>query len=260
MRPVAVVTGASSGIGAAFARELARRGHDLWITARRHDRLEELASEIREASGARVDVLALDLANAEGPRALLDRLSVERVVPDLFVNNAGFGYMGEALDLDHATSLEMIQLNISALTELTLGIARRMVAIGRGGIINVASTAAFQPTPFTAVYGATKAFVLSFSESLNEELSGRGVRVHTLCPGFTESEFHSRAGSPGGVPRWMGTTPEECVRRDLDAYARGEAVYIDGAINWLGALTQRLVPRRLVVRMSGRLMKPRSPR
>jgi len=190
-RPRALVTGASSGIGAAFATRLARDRYDLTVVARSRPRLDELATRLR-AQGAVVDVLVADLCHPAGVAATIAAIESEPL--DLLVNNAGFGTVGAYAELDAEREEAEVRLNVVALMRLTRAALPAMVARGAGAIVNVSSVAAFQPAPFNATYGATKAWVNSFTEAIAEELRDSGVRIQALCPGFTRTEFQSRAG------------------------------------------------------------------
>ncbi len=199
-RRSALVTGASAGIGAAFAEALAREQYDLVLVARRADRLEELAKRLRDARGVAIEVLAADLTDGAGLARVVAR--VEEGPPDLLVNNAGHGSFGNFAELDIDREVGEIQLNVVALVRLTRAALPGMIRRGHGAIINVSSMAGFQPMPFNATYGATKAFVNSFTEALHEELRGTGVRVQALCPGFTRTDRvpgHRRGGALRGA-------------------------------------------------------------
>ena len=250
-----VVTGASSGIGEEFARRLAGRGHDLTIVARRLDRLEALAAELREAHKVAVEVLPADLETARG------RTSVARVLRRLkgavLVNNAGFGTRGRVVELDPAREQREVQVNVVALHELTLAALPGMVAARSGGIINMGSTAAFQPLPYMSTYCATKAFVLHFSEALAEELRGTGVRVMALCPGPVRTEFDEVAGVHGSLDFLGPLSAAKCVSAALRAFDRGQVVCVPGAINLALAQGPRLAPRALVRRVTGPMLAPR---
>lgn len=255
-RPLAVVTGASAGIGHSLARALARRGFDLWIVARRADRLEEVAHEL-EGFGARVHRFAADLGDERGPRALLEAIDERGVAVDLFVNNAGFGYFGEAVDEPLEQAIRMVRLNVEAVAVLSIAMGRRMRERGRGGLITVASTAGFQATPYHALYGATKGFDLLFSEALAVELAGTGVRVMALCPGYTRTEFQALAGVPVVPPAMMIGDADDCAAQALDAFARGETVFVHGAVNRLGPLAARILPRSFVANAGARMFRPK---
>jgi short-subunit dehydrogenase len=249
LRPRALVTGASAGIGAAFARVLAARAYDLVLVARRRDRLEALAKELAGRHGSAAEVAAADLTE-EGELAAL-AAAVAADPPDLLVNNAGFGSVGRFAELDVGRELEQIRLNVEALVRLTRAALPGMLARGRGGIVNVSSLAGEVPGPFTATYAATKAFVTSWSGSLHEELRGTGVVVQALLPGFTRTEFQEVAGvDPARVPFFAWMRPERVVLASLAALARGDAVCVPGAGNrllgGLGALAPRGVARRVL--------------
>ena len=185
MKKTALVTGASSGIGAAYARALAAQGYDLILVARRADRLQALADEVKQAHGHRAEVLPADLLRREAPAELVAGVAALGMQVDLLVNNAGMGVHGPFADATAEDDLRMIDLNITSLTALTRAFAPAMIARRSGAIINVASTAAFQAIPFMGVYAATKAYVLSFSEAIAEELRPHGITVQCLCPGAT---------------------------------------------------------------------------
>jgi short-subunit dehydrogenase len=254
-RPVALVTGASAGIGVAFAHELAARGYDLVLVARRRERLDALAATLTATHAEmRAHVLVTDLAAAGATDDIAAHLSRDGIAVDLLVNNAGFGWNGAFLDGDPANAQGQIAVNIAALVGLTYAFVPGMVARKHGGIINVASTAAFQPVPYMAVYGATKAFVLSFSEALHEELLGSGVAVVALCPGATETEFFQVAGE--GAQMGPRRTVADVVRTGLRALDANGAIAIDGAANRALATTVGFMPRGLVRKMGARMMKP----
>lgn len=250
-RPLALVTGASSGIGLELARQLAEGGHDLVLVARGEARLRELADELRGAHGATSHVVALDLADPSAARALAERLERDGLAVDVLVNNAGFASFGPFVQAELDNELRMIQVNVAALTALTHRVLPGMVARGRGRVLNVASTAAFQPGPLMAVYYATKAFVLSLSEALAEELAGTGVSVTALCPGPTESGFQSRAKMEESKlvkgKRLMGSP--EVARAGLAALWRGQRVVIPGVQNKVMAQSVRFLPRVAVTRI-----------
>jgi short-subunit dehydrogenase len=253
-RPVALITGASMGIGEAFADALAGRGYDLALVARSGDVLERIAARVRSAHGIDAQAVVADLEDApsveRAAQAVQDRFG--RV--DLLVNNAGYGAHGRFEAIEPARETGQIRLNIEALVALTNRFAPAMLARGSGGIINVASTAAFQPVPYMAVYGATKAFVLSFSEALAEEFRGRGVRVLALCPGATRTNFFQVAGEGAQAGRFRA--PADVVRTALRAYERGASYAVDGPLNRLLAASPRFFPRPWVARVTGRMMQP----
>lgn len=256
--PTALVTGASAGLGEGFARALARQGHDLILTARRADRLEALAAELRAAHAVRVEPLPLDLGAPGGAEALMAEIAQRGLAIDLLVNNAGFGARGDFAGMDAATVIGMIDLNCRALVALCHAVLPGMVARADGAILNVASTAAFQPGPWMAVYYASKAFVLSFSEALHEEVRHKGVRVTALCPGPTRTEFAERAGMHDMAlfERFAGDAGL-VVRDGLAAVRAGEAVRVSGVLNRAVAESTRFAPRGLMRWMSGTLQKTR---
>jgi uncharacterized protein len=244
----ALVTGASAGLGEQFARQLAQRKVALTLVARRRDRLEELAAQL----DVDVEVLPADLTDP-GDRELIERRlrAVDRPV-DLLVNNAGFGSYGEFARLEIDAQERMVELNTLALMRLTHAAVGGQLARGRGGVINVGSTAGFQPDPHAATYGATKAFVRSFTEALAEELRGQPVRVMLLAPGFTETEFQEVAEiEPGLLPRAARMSAEPVVAAALRDFARGRTVSVPGAANSLGAVGADLVPSAISRRVSG---------
>jgi hypothetical protein len=245
-RPVALVTGASAGIGDQFARQLAARGHDLVLVARDRVRLESLAKELEAEHGATCEVLVADLTRDDELAAVETRA---RDV-DVLVNNAGFGTFGRFHELDVETETREIRLNVVALVRLTHAAASAMAERGQGGILNVSSLAGFQPGPQNATYGATKAFVTSFTEAVHEEMKGTGVSVGVLCPGFTHTEFQARADAPAeDVPGFMWQTATEVAKAGLDGLARNRAVIIPGVVNKalgnLSSVTPHAITRRL---------------
>ncbi len=249
-----LVTGASSGIGAELARVFAARGHHLVVTARREDRLRQLARELETAHRGRVEVVTGDLQAADGAEALLREVEARGVTLTNVVNNAGFGLRGPFATqaLDEVTG--MIALNVTALARLTRLALPGLMAQGDGGILNVASTAAFQAGPNMAVYYATKAFVLSFSEALHEEMKPHGVRVTALCPGPTHSEFAKRASMDDlAVFRRSAMSARDVAEAGVDGFQAGHAVVIPGAANTVGATLAGLLPRALTRKIAGRL-------
>jgi short-subunit dehydrogenase len=255
----ALVTGASSGIGLEFARLLAREGHDLVLVARRRDALEDLARELAVTNGVAVRVIAKDLTAQDSTAEIFSELETERIVVDILVNNAGLGLHGRFWETDLDRQIEIIQVNVVALTGLTGRFLPGMVARGRGRIVNIASTAAFQPGPYMAVYYATKAYVLSFSEALAQELSDTGVTVTALCPGPTVTEFQAAAGLEDTLlfrgPLVMDAA--KVVRAGWAGAKRGKRVVIPGLANKLLKETVRFSPRRLVTAAAGRMQKKR---
>ena len=245
----ALVTGASSGIGEAFARGLATRGDDLVLVARRRDRLEALAADLGGQGGG-VEVLPADLTAEEGLVAVERRLRALTEPVDLLVNNAGFGSSGPFAELDIDRELEMIDLNVVALVRLTRAGLDAMGQRGAGAIVNVSSLASFQALPLTATYAATKAFVTSFTEALAEESRGSGVRLQALCPGLTRTDFHATADwKLGWLPATTWQSPEQVVDASLAALAQGRVVVIPGVVNRVAARASWLLPRGLVTRL-----------
>lgn len=253
-RQRALVTGASAGIGEAFARALAARHHDLLLVARRRDRLEALAKELAERHRVSASVEAVDLAEEAGLAALAAAIAADP--PDLLVNNAGFGSFGRFAELDPERELEEVRLNVLALVRLTRAALPGMLGRGSGAVINVSSLAGEVPGPFTATYAATKAFVTSFSESLHEELRGTGVVVQALLPGFTRTEFQEVAGvDPGRVPSLAWMSAERVARASLAALERGDALCIPGAGNRLLGGLSALAPRSVARRVLGTIQR-----
>ncbi|WP_404477142.1 SDR family NAD(P)-dependent oxidoreductase [Novosphingobium sp. BL-52-GroH] len=251
--PVTLVTGASSGIGEEIAREAARRGHRLVLTARRTDRIAALAAEL----GA-LAAIPGDLSAPGGVAGLVEELSRRDIAVDILVNNAGVGRQGSVATLPAALQTGQIDLNVRALTELTIALLPAMVARGAGGILNVASLAAFQAGPNLAVYFATKAYVLSFSEALHEEAKAAGVNVTALCPGPTRSEFADVAHlhmSTALRSSALVADPAEVARTGLDALERNRAIAVPGLANRIAAFGTRLVPRSVARRIAGRIQK-----
>jgi uncharacterized protein len=246
-RKTALITGASFGIGLELARIFAREGHNLVLVARSGDRLRQLAAELEKNSGARSLILAADLTEPAAPAYILDQTTRAGISVDFLVNNAGFGQYGFFAENDLDECLRQIQLNMTTLTHLTRLYLPEMIDRKFGYIMNVASTAAFQPGPLMAVYFATKAHVLHFSEALANELAGTGVTVTCLCPGPTATEFHKRANATAMNLLQFGTMDARTVAEDgYRALMEGKPVIISGLKNWLIAQSVRFSPRRLV--------------
>lgn len=227
----ALVTGASRGIGEAFARRLAAAGTDLVLVARSEDELRELADELHADQGVQVDVLAADLTSPTERRPVEDRLASVELPVDLLINNAGFGSSGLFHELDLERETGQIALNLTTTTRLTRAALGQMVASGRGGVINVASILAFQPGPHGAVYAACKAAVLSMTEAVHEEVRGTGVHVTALCPGFTRTAiFDVAGGDTSRVPAVMWKEPDEVAGAGLRAVAANDAVCVPGLL------------------------------
>ncbi len=249
-REWAVITGASGGLGKAFAERMARDGLDLVLAARSGSVMEATADGLRRSYGAEVVVVPCDLATTEGRAALVDATAGLDV--GVLVNNAGFGTVGEFAVADPERMTEEISLNCLAVAMLARAYAPAMVERGRGAIINVASTAAFQPLPSMAVYAATKAFVLSLSQALWDELRPHGVSVLGLCPGATETAFFAAAGDDGLLTRRR--TPEQVIDTCFDALRQGKPSVIDGPLNAVMAMTAKVAPVRVAMPVSKRVL------
>jgi len=253
-RPVALVTGASAGIGREFARILAREGHDLVLVARREPELTVLATELKDRYAADARVITADLSKARAAQNVFKELGPDTQV-DVLVNNAGFGGHGAFHERERDADLRQIAVNVTALTDLTRLVLPGMVDRHRGRILNVASTAAFQPGPFMAVYYATKAYVLSFSEALAEELNGKGVTVTALCPGVTTTEFQQVAGVDD-IPLTKGPlamTPSQVAEAAYRGMVKGKMVVIPGVHNKVGAHATRFTPTKVLLKVVRRL-------
>jgi uncharacterized protein len=249
-RPVTLITGASAGIGAALAQVFAAHGHELVLVARRRPALDRVADAIAAAGHARPQVMPIDLGQHDAPARIAANLETLGVEPEAVVNNAGFGLSGEAAALDLVEQLAMIDLNARALTDLSLRwldcLARR-----RGGILNVASIAAFMPGPGMAVYHATKAFILSFSEALHRELGPAGVRVTVLCPGPVETEFQARAGlAANRFPRPLVRTSGRVAEDGYLGLAKGRRLVVPGFANQVATFLPRILSRERMLTMS----------
>jgi uncharacterized protein len=260
-RKTALITGSSFGIGLEFARIFAREGYNLVLAARSADRLRQLASELEKAHGTRSLILASDLSEPGAPAYVLDQTTRADIQVDVLVNNAGFGQYGLFAENDLEECLRQIQLNVTTLTHLTrlylpAMIERAKTARKSEGILNVASTAAFQPGPLMAVYFATKAYVLHFSEALANELQGTGVTVTCLCPGATATEFHKRANATGMRLLKFGSMDARTVAEDgYRGLMVGRPVVIPGFKNWLLAQSVRFSPRSMVTAIARRIQE-----
>ncbi len=249
----ALVTGASSGIGRAFARHLAQDGYHLVLVARRRDRLESLAAELTRGA-VHAEVLAADLLDPSGIARVAERLAAGDI--DLLVNAAGFGTVGEFAALPLEGELEEVDLNVRALVTLTHTALRSMIPRRRGAIINIASTAAFLPIPYNATYAGSKAFVLDFSEGIHEEARPHGVTVTCVCPGPVRTEFQDVAGMDASrLPSTSWTDADAVVRAALAGARSGRAIVTPGAFNKMSSLAVRFAPRMLVRRVAGALFK-----
>lgn len=247
----AVVTGASSGIGTEIARELARRGQQVTLVARNHEKLTELAAEIT-TSGVRADVVTADLADRDDRAALLERVEQLGVQPSILVNCAGLSTLGRVHAADPAAEQHMIEVNVQALADLCTRFLPGMVARRSGAILNVASTAAFQPLPGQAGYGATKAFVVSYTQSIAGELRGTGVTASVLCPGPVDTGFGERAGfskadADAALPSIMWESPKIVAKTGVDAMADNRLVAIPGVLNRAASVLVQYVPKRLLL-------------
>jgi hypothetical protein len=249
---MALVTGASSGIGEAFARALAERGHDLVVVARDADRLRALAARLEADHGTATEILGADLAVPDGVARVEARLGRRGEPVELLVNNAGFATSGTFAALPADGEEAEIRVNVIAVVRLTHAALAPMVERGRGGVINVSSVAAYQATAGSATYGATKAFVSNFTNALHEELRGTGVKMMVLAPGYTHTEFHARAGIAGkGMPEFLWQDADEVVERALQVYDKGRAVCVPGAINQTAAAFSASLPAGVTRRVAG---------
>jgi len=251
MNRIALITGASAGLGTDFAQQLAANGKQLVLVARRKERLDELAAEL-----GRARAVAMDLSEAGAADRLMADIAAHGEEVDLLINNAGFGLTGRFAELDGQRQRQMIDLNCGALVELAHAVLPGMIERKSGAILNVASTAAFQPGPGMAVYFATKAFVLSFSEALHEEVKGQGVVVSALCPGPTATEFGEVAGfGPSNASSKLAAASAPVVRAGLDGLAAGRAIVVPGLMNKSTAQAHRFLPRSIVRKAVGILKK-----
>lgn len=256
----ALVTGASSGLGADFARELARRGANLVLVARREERLQALAQELRARYGVLVGVIKQDLTEEDAPQRLFELLEREGVAVDVLVNNAGFGLYGKFLEIDWAREREMLELDILVPVLLTKLFAREMVRRRHGYLLHVASVGAYQPSPLYATYSAAKSFLLNFGEALHVELQGTGVRSCVVSPGVTATEFLSVSGQrPTLYQRLVRMESAEVARIGIGAMLRGCPSLVPGRLNALMVWSNRLMTRPLSARVAERLMRSRSP-
>lgn len=247
MKKVALVTGASAGLGVEFARQLSKRGHRLVLAARRKERLEELAKELGNARAVEID-----LSKAGASAKLMADLKAAGEEVDVLVNNAGFGLIGRFAELDAKRLRQMIDLNVGTLNDLCRAVAPEMIKRKSGAILNVASTAAFQAGPNMAVYFATKAFVLSFTEALHEELKPHGVQVSCLCPGPTRTEFGDVAGFGGnGLFDRVAMESPDVVKAGLAGLEKNQAVIVPGLANKITAASTRFAPRSVVRKIAG---------
>lgn len=250
----ALVTGASSGIGAEFARQLAAKGFDLVLVARSKDRLDAVAEEAKSKHGVKTEVIEADLSTKKGVSAVAERIKQGDIA--VLVNNAGFGTQGEFTDLPLNHEVDMLDVNIGATTQLSHAAVGPMVEKKRGTIINLGSMGSFQPVPYMSAYAATKAYILSFSEGLHEELKPHGVAVTCVCPGIVYTGFQEAAGMSREKMPGMGIVSVEKVVQDaLKGAAKKKAIVIPGAMNQAAATMTRLAPRFLIRRVSGGMFK-----
>jgi short-subunit dehydrogenase len=252
---VTLVTGASSGIGEALARRLAQERHDLVLTARRADRLETVARELEAAHGIRTHVIPADLSRPGAPTELVQQIEERGLTVHWLVNNAGVGTGGRFDRLPVEGEVQEIRLNVSAPVELTGRLLPGMMGRGRGVVMNLASTAAFGPMPFSATYGATKAFLLSFSEALAVEVANTGVHIVCVCPGFTRTDFQAKANiDASAIPQFAWMTADAVADQAVGA-ANRSGVLVNGTMNSLTTVFMRLAPRSLVARMVAATMR-----
>jgi uncharacterized protein len=250
MNETALITGASSGIGAEFARQLAAQGHDLVLVARSASRMHDLAAALRQAHGVRVEVIPQDLAEPDAATRVVRELQGRGLEVDLLVNNAGFGTCGRFEEISAARDHDQLMVNVLALTDLTHLLAPPMLERGHGAVVNVASTAAFQPAAYFAVYSAAKAFVLNFSLALWSEYRDRGVKVLALCPGPVETRFFEVIGTRKAAINGRMATPQRVVTRALRALERNRGYVVPGSSNFISAHLQPRRPRKLLALVS----------
>ncbi len=248
----ALITGASSGIGQAFAKTLAARGTNVVLVARSQDKLQSLSTDLTQKYTIRADMIVADLTHEDAVSRVATEVQERGLTIDLLINNAGFGTYGPFASLSAEQEHAEVMLNVATVVALTHQFLPAMLERGTGAIINVSSTSAFQPVPYMAVYGATKAFILSFSEALWAEYRKHGVQVLALCPGPTATGFFDVAQ---GGPTWNMRTPEQAVATGLHALERGRSFVIDGRANYFQAQGARFLPRALLARISARLMR-----
>ncbi len=253
----ALVTGASSGIGAAIAEALARRRHGLTLVARREDRLTELAADLHARHGVRVGVVACDLTDADDRARLEAKVDELDLEVDILVNNAGFGHAGDFADAERERQVEMVRVNCEAVIDLSGRYLPAMIGRGRGAMINIASTAAFQPMPKSATYAASKAFVLSFSEAVHQELKGTGVTVTAICPGPVRTEFVDAAGlsNTESAPGFIWMSAEDLAEDAVNAADAGKRAVVPGRLNHAGSIIGRHTPRKLSLPLTRRIWR-----
>ena len=253
----ALITGASSGIGAEFAAQLAGRGMHLILAARRKDKMAALATELNTRHGTRCHIVAIDLADPDASRRLFDEIRRLAVDVELLVNNAGIGLIGQIESTSPEDVRHLLNLNLLTLADLTYRVLPGMLDRRHGAIINVSSQAAFQPVAFMATYAASKSFILHFSEALWAEVRGRGVTVMALCPGVTRTDFFDKAGAPGWLEKHTSITPAKVVRTALKAMEKRRQYVVPGWKNYLLTLLVRFMTRRTAVNESKRYFRPK---
>jgi short-subunit dehydrogenase len=253
----ALVTGASAGIGAEYARQLAGRGMHLVLVARRQDLLQSLADDLIAKHACKCEIIAADLAQPGETARVMAEVERRGIALELLVNNAAFGIVGEVDDADLDRMQELVRLNIAAVVDLTFRVLPGMLARGHGAIINLSSLSAFQPVAYMPAYAASKAFVLHFSEALAIEVRPRGVTVLAVCPGVTQTQFFDIAGAPGWLQKHSSHSPERVVQASLRALERRKMVIVVGWRNFLLTMLVRMVPRSRVVTESMRFFRPR---
>jgi short-subunit dehydrogenase len=252
----ALITGASSGIGAAIARHIAERGHGLTLVARREDRLTDLAGDLHRRYGVRAGIVTGDLTDSDDRERVAAKVAELGLEVDVLVNNAGFGYAGRFVDAERARQVEMVKINCEAVVDLCGRYLPEMSQRGEGAVMNIASTAAFQPMAGSATYAATKAFVLSYSEALYQEMKNRGVTVTAICPGPVRTEFTSAAGMKGADsagPDFLWMTAEDLAEEAVKALDAGKRAVVPGRLNYAGSLLGRHAPRMLSLPLTRRI-------
>jgi short-subunit dehydrogenase len=250
-----LITGASAGIGNEFARQMAERGYNVTLAARRIDRLTELAAELQEKHNVRAIPVACDVTDPVQRQELLESIEARGDHVEILINNAGIGTDGAFLDDPLETQMQQLEVNVVALTALTHMAVPGMLEKGAGAVLNVASTAGFQPMPRQAVYAATKAYVLSFSQGLSQEFKGTGVSFTALCPGPTRTEFFGEAQEAleNDSPDWAWQSAEDCARAGIDAMFKRKRVYIPKAVNKLGAYSAKVTPTKVTLEVLDRV-------
>ena len=253
----ALITGASSGIGAEFARQLAGRGMHLILAARRKDMMTALATDLNTRHGTRCHIVAIDLADPEASRRLFEELRRLQVDVELLVNNAGIGLIGQIQSTSPEDVRRLLNVNLMTLADLTYRVLPGMMSRGHGAIINMSSQAAFQPVAFMAAYAASKSFILHFSEALWAEVRSRGVTVTAVCPGVTRTDFFDKAGAHGWLEKHTSVTPAKVVRSALRAMEKRRQYTVTGWKNYLLTLLVRFMTRRTAVNESKRYFRPK---